>query len=52
MWVPVGIYKFVWAHPLPFRNATERFFLVSLIMPGGDSDDLWAAIFLSCHHTQ
>lgn len=54
MWVPVGIYKFVWAKPSGgyTLNATEGFFLVGLMMPGGASDDIWAAIFISSHHIQ
>ena len=56
MWIPVGIFnllkKRVWTkppgeHTLPFRNTTERFFLVGLMMPGGDFDDLWDVFFMS-----
>lgn len=47
--------KGVWAKPsggytLPFRNATEGFFLAGLMMPGGDFDDLWNVIFISWLH--
>lgn len=61
LWTLVGIFnllkKGVWAKPsggrtLPFRNATEGFFLVGLMMPGGDFGDLWDVIFMSWLHTQ
>lgn len=48
----MSVGKALWGMHTALQNATEGFFLVGLMMPGGDFDDLWAVVFVSCHHTR